>query len=155
MTISFARTLSSNCINLGLRLVFFRLSINCDQVLSEDFDIYYIIAHGTATPLGDVNEAKAIKELCGEHANELCVSSTKSMTGHLLGAAGGVEALITILAIKESIVPPTINLENPDPECCGLDFVPNVAKEANIEVALSNSFGFGGTNACLVFKKFK
>lgn len=130
-----------------------RLAIREAEIKPEQVD--YINAHGTSTPLGDVNEARAIKELFGEHADKLCISSTKSMIGHLLGAAGGVEAIVAILTIKEGIIPPTINLENPDPNCCGLDFVPNIAKEANIKVVLSNSFGFGGTNACLVFKAFE
>lgn len=116
--------------------------------------IDYINAHGTATLVGDINETKAIKELFGKRAYKIPVSSTKSMTGHLLGASGAVEAIFAILAIKEGIIPPTINLKNPDPEC-DLDYVPNQARRAKIKIALSNSFGFGGTNACLVFREFK
>lgn len=117
-------------------------------------EIDYINAHGTGTPLNDVAETKAIKKVFKEHAYKLMVSSTKSMTGHLLGGAGGLEAVITVLALYEGIVPPTINLEEPDPEC-DLDYVPNHARKANIKIALSNAFGFGGTNACLVFKKWE
>ncbi len=116
-------------------------------------DVLYINAHGTSTPVGDINETKAIKEVFGDFSKKLQVSSTKSMTGHLLGATGAVEAIFTILAIRERIIPPTINLESPDLEC-DLDYVPNSARDAFIEVALSNSFGFGGTNASLVFKRF-
>jgi len=114
--------------------------------------IGYINAHGTSTPLGDKAELRAVKKTFGEHAYKLMVSSTKSMTGHLLGAAGAVEAIITILALRDQIAPPTINLDNPDEEC-DLDLVANVAKPASIECALSNSFGFGGTNGSLVFKR--
>jgi len=114
----------------------------------------YINAHGTSTPLNDVSETKAIKRVFKEHAYKLMVSSTKSMTGHLLGGAGGLEAVITVLSLYEGIVPPTINLENPDPEC-DLDYVPNQARKADIKIAISNAFGFGGTNACLVFKKWE
>jgi len=115
--------------------------------------IQYVNAHGTSTPLGDVIETKALKRVMGEHAGAVAVSSTKSMTGHLLGGAGGLEAGITVLAIRDQIAPPTINLEHPD-EGCDLDYVPNIARSMNIEYALSNSFGFGGTNGCLVFKRF-
>jgi len=114
--------------------------------------IGYINAHGTSTPLGDKAELRAVKETFGEHAYKLMVSSTKSMTGHLLGAAGAIEAIITILALRDQVAPPTINLDNPDEEC-DLDLVANVAKPASIECALSNSFGFGGTNGSLVFKR--
>lgn len=114
----------------------------------------YINAHGTSTPLNDVAETKAIKKVFKEHAYKLMISSTKSMTGHLLGGAGGLEAVLTVLALYEGIVPPTINLENPDPEC-DLDYVPNQARKADIKIAISNAFGFGGTNACLVFKKWE
>lgn len=117
-------------------------------------DVNYINAHGTSTKYGDELETAAIKTVFGEHAYKLCVSSTKSMTGHLLGAAGGVEAIFSILSIYNNIVPPTINLENPDPEC-DLDYVPNRARQMNVECAMSNSFGFGGTNACLLFKKYR
>ncbi|BDH60887.1 3-oxoacyl-[acyl-carrier-protein] synthase 2 [Lysinibacillus sp. PLM2] len=114
----------------------------------------YINAHGTSTQYNDLFETQAVKSVFGEHAYKLAMSSTKSMTGHLLGAAGGLEAIITALALKESILPPTINLTNPDPEC-DLDYVPGVAREASIEYAMSNSLGFGGHNASLLFKKFE
>ena len=114
----------------------------------------YINAHGTSTPAGDLAETKAIKGAFGEHAYKLAVSSTKSMTGHMLGAAGGAEAVFTILAIQDQVAPPTINLENQDPEC-DLDFVPNTARAMKIETAISNSFGFGGTNGTLVFRRLQ
>lgn len=117
-------------------------------------DMGYINAHGTSTKYNDEYETMAIKTVFGEHAYKIPISSTKSMTGHLLGAAGGVEAVITLLAMDRGIIPPTINLENPDPEC-DLDYVPNKARKADIEVAMSNSFGFGGTNACIIFKKYR
>jgi 3-oxoacyl-[acyl-carrier-protein] synthase II len=116
-------------------------------------DISYINAHGTATPVGDPIEVKAVKTVFGEDAYKIPVSSTKSMTGHLLGAAGGLESALSILALKYQVIPPTINLENPDPNC-DLDFVPNKPREAQLENILSNSFGFGGTNSCLIFKKY-
>jgi 3-oxoacyl-[acyl-carrier-protein] synthase II len=116
-------------------------------------DIDYINAHGTSTPLGDLAETIATKTTFGAHAYQLAVSSTKSMTGHLLGAAGGVEAIFTLLSIRDGIIPPTINLENPG-DGCDLDYVPNTARETNVEIAISNSFGFGGTNGSLVFRKF-
>jgi 3-oxoacyl-[acyl-carrier-protein] synthase II len=112
----------------------------------------YINAHGTSTKFGDELESIAIKTVFGEHAYKIPTSSTKSMTGHLLGAAGGVEAVITVLALDRGILPPTINLENPDPEC-DLDYIPNTARKVQVEAAMSNSFGFGGTNACLVFRR--
>jgi 3-oxoacyl-[acyl-carrier-protein] synthase II len=115
-------------------------------------DIDYINAHGTSTPLGDIAECVAVKRSFGEHARRLAVSSTKSMTGHLLGAAGGVEAVFTVLALRDQVAPPTANLFNQDPQC-DLDFVPRVARDMKIRAALSNSFGFGGTNATLVFKQ--
>jgi 3-oxoacyl-[acyl-carrier-protein] synthase II len=118
----------------------------------EVTDVDYINAHGTSTPLNDENETAAIKNLFGEHAYKLAVSSTKSMTGHLLGAAGAVEAVATILAIQNSFVPPTINLDEPDPQC-DLDYTPKVGKEREIKYAISNTFGFGGHNASLLFKK--
>lgn len=114
--------------------------------------IGYINAHGTSTPLGDVAEVAAIKRCFGEHARKLMVSSTKSVTGHLLGAAGGVEAIFTVLALQEGVIPPTINLDEPG-EGCDLDFVPHTAREARLEAALSNGFGFGGTNSTLVFRR--
>jgi len=120
--------------------------LNVDQV-------DYVNAHGTSTPLGDSAETIAVKRCFGGHARKLAISSTKSMTGHLLGAAGGVEAVFSALAIHEQIAPPTINLTTPDPEC-DLDYVPNTARKMKIDVALSNSFGFGGTNGSLVFRKF-
>jgi len=119
-------------------------SVNPDQV-------DYINAHGTSTPLGDIAETVAVKRCFGDHAKKLAVSSTKSMTGHLLGAAGGIEAVFTALALHEQIAPPTINLVNQDPQC-DLDFVPNEARKMPIKVAVSNSFGFGGTNGTLVFR---
>ena len=117
-------------------------------------DVHYINAHGTSTTVGDKVETLAIKRLFGEHARSLAVSSTKSMTGHLLGAAGGLEAVLTIMAIRDQKAPPTINLENPDPDC-DLDYVPNVARSMPIRYALSNSFGFGGTNACLALALYE
>ena len=115
-------------------------------------EVGYINAHGTSTPYNDRLETLAIKKVFGKHARELAISSTKSMTGHLLGGAGGLEAGITVLALRDQILPPTINLENPDPDC-DLDYVPNQSRKASVEYALSNSFGFGGTNAALLFKR--
>ena len=112
----------------------------------------YVNAHGTSTPLGDIAETIALKNCFGAHAGKLAVSSTKSMTGHLLGAAGGIEAVFSVLAIRDQVAPPTINLINQDPQC-DLDYVPNTARQMKIDVALSNSFGFGGTNGSLVFRK--
>ncbi|MDX8403457.1 MAG: beta-ketoacyl-ACP synthase II [Mariprofundaceae bacterium] len=117
-------------------------------------DVDYINAHGTSTPAGDVCETQGIKGVFGDYANKLMVSSTKSMTGHLLGAAGGIEAAFSVLAVHHGIVPPTINLNDPDP-ACDLDYVPNTAREVDIDVAVSNSFGFGGTNATVIVRKFK
>ena len=118
----------------------------------EPHDIQYINAHGTSTPVGDRIETKAIKAVFGDGAQQVAVSSTKSMTGHLLGAAGGLESAIAAMVVKHGILPPTINYENPDPEC-DLDYVPNVARKAEVTNVLSNSFGFGGTNATLIFSK--
>ena len=119
--------------------------LNIDQ-------IDYINAHGTSTPAGDKAETDAVKHLFGAHAYKLAMSSTKSMVGHMLGAAGGVEAVFSVLALRDQIAPPTINLETPDPEC-DLDYVPNVARAMKLDVVLSNSFGFGGTNASLAFRR--
>lgn len=127
-----------------------RIAMNHAQVNPEDVD--YINAHATSTPIGDICETKAIKLALGDHAYKTAISSTKSMTGHLLGAAGGVELAATILAMQHGVIPPTVNLETPDPEC-DLDNVPNTARQAPVDVALSNSFGFGGHNATLVVKK--
>jgi 3-oxoacyl-[acyl-carrier-protein] synthase II len=115
-------------------------------------EVDYINAHGTSTPAGDVAETMAVKRAFGDHAYRLCVSSTKSMTGHMLGAAGGAEAVFTILALHDQVVPPTINLENQDSDC-DLDYVPNSAREMKLEVVISNSFGFGGTNGTLAFRR--
>jgi 3-oxoacyl-[acyl-carrier-protein] synthase II len=123
-----------------------------DAALSP-VDVDYINAHGTSTPYNDVNETQAIKRVFGEHAARLAISSTKSMTGHGLGAAGAIEAAYTVLTVVNDVIPPTINYEHPDPEC-DLDYVPNVARRAPVRVALSNSFGFGGANACLAFRKW-
>ena len=123
-----------------------------DSQLNVD-QVHYINAHGTSTPAGDKAEAAAIRSVFGDHAYELSVSSTKSMVGHLLGAAGAVEAIFSVLAIRDQVAPPTINLHEPD-EGCDLDFVPHEAKPRPIEVAVSNSFGFGGTNGSLVFRRF-
>ncbi|MDQ7038728.1 MAG: beta-ketoacyl-ACP synthase II [Aquificota bacterium] len=127
-----------------------RIALEDAGIKPEEVD--YINAHGTSTPLNDKVETMAIKQLFKEHAYRLKISSNKSMIGHLLGAAGAVEAVATVKTIEEGIIPPTINLENPDPEC-DLDYVPNEAVRSDVKVALSNSFGFGGTNACLVFRK--
>jgi 3-oxoacyl-[acyl-carrier-protein] synthase II len=115
-------------------------------------DIDYINAHGTSTPAGDLAETLAIKQVFGDNASKVAISSTKSMTGHLLGAAGGIEAIFSVLALRDQVAPPTINLEYPDPEC-DLDYVPNVAREMKIRTVMSNSFGFGGTNATLILRK--
>jgi 3-oxoacyl-[acyl-carrier-protein] synthase II len=120
----------------------------------EPAEINYINAHGTSTKSGDELEVSAIKTVFEEHAHKVTISSTKSMTGHLLGAAGGVEAVFSVLSILNDIVPPTINLDNVDPECSNLDYVPHAARRMQINYTLSNSFGFGGTNACLLLKKF-
>jgi 3-oxoacyl-[acyl-carrier-protein] synthase II len=117
-------------------------------------DVGYINAHGTSTPFNDANETKAIKTVFGAHARKLPVSSTKSMTGHMLGAAGGAEAVVSVMTLLRGVIPPTINLTSPDPEC-DLDYVPNQAREQRVDSVMSNSFGFGGTNAVLVFKRFR
>jgi 3-oxoacyl-[acyl-carrier-protein] synthase II len=132
---------AARCMRNALR----NARLNLDQV-------QYVNAHGTSTQLGDKAETRAVKAAFGEYARKLAVSSTKSMTGHLLGAAGGVEAVYTALAVQQQVAPPTINLITPDPEC-DLDYVPNVARQMKIDVAISNSFGFGGTNGTLVFRK--
>lgn len=115
-------------------------------------DVDYVNAHGTSTPAGDKAETMAVKRALGDHAYKVAVSSTKSMTGHLLGAAGGIEAVFSVLAIRDQVLPPTINFNTPDP-ACDLDYVPNTARETNVNIAMSNSFGFGGTNGTLIFKK--
>jgi 3-oxoacyl-[acyl-carrier-protein] synthase II len=127
-----------------------RMAMNDAGVNPDQID--YLNAHGTSTPLGDLAETNAMKLALGDHAYKTLVSSTKSMTGHLLGAAGGVEAVLSILAMQHGIVPPTINLENPG-EGCDLDYVPNVARDRKLDVVMSNGFGFGGTNGTLVFRK--
>lgn len=132
---------AANCMRNALR----------NAGLSTDA-VHYINAHGTSTPAGDIAETVAVKSVFGDSARQIAVSSTKSMIGHLLGAAGGVEAIFSILAVRDQVAPPTINLDNPDPEC-DLDYVPHTAREMKIDVALSNSFGFGGTNGTLIFKK--
>jgi len=128
-----------------------RMAIKDAGLKPEDVD--YINAHGTSTPLNDLTETIAIKTVFSDHAKRIPISATKSMTGHLLGAAGSTEAIFTILAIRDGIIPPTINYEEPDPQC-DLDYVPNVARRQPLNIAMSNAFGFGGTNATLVFKKF-
>jgi 3-oxoacyl-[acyl-carrier-protein] synthase II len=127
------------------------LALNDAGIKAEEVD--YINAHGTGTPLNDSGETRAIRRAFGAHADKLMVSSTKSMTGHLLGAAGAIEAIITSLALQNSFVPPTINYKVPDPEC-DLDIVPNKGRDCDINIALSNALGFGGHNASIVFKKF-
>jgi len=129
-----------------------KMAINDGGLKPEEID--YVNAHGTSTEYNDKFETLAMKEVFGEHAYNLAISSTKSMTGHLLGAAGGVEAIFTVLAIRDSILPPTINYETPDPEC-DLDYVPNKARQKEIKAAMSNSLGFGGHNATIVFKKYE
>jgi 3-oxoacyl-[acyl-carrier-protein] synthase II len=129
-----------------------RMALDFAGLQPEAID--YINAHGTSTKLNDLSENKAIKSVFGEHAYKLCISSTKSVTGHLLGGAGGIEAIFTVLTLKNGIVPPTMNYETPDPEC-DLDYVPNVARKADVKLAMSNSFGFGGTNASLIFKAYE
>ncbi len=133
----------------GMRAM--KMALADAHLLPEDID--YINAHGTSTPLNDKCETHAIKAVFQDHAKKLAISSTKSMTGHMLGAAGGIEAVFTALSLQDQIAPPTINLENPSPEC-DLDYVPKVARKMNIRAALSNSFGFGGTNAVIAMRKF-
>jgi len=132
----------------------YRVSIAAikDAKISPD-DVSYVNAHGTSTPMGDAIETSALRRVFGERAKKVPISSTKSMTGHLLGGAGGLEAGISVLALRDQILPPTINQETPDP-ACDLDYVPNVARKAEVVYALSNSFGFGGTNASLIFKRW-
>ena len=132
-------------------------AVRCMQIALADAgmnvsEMDYINAHGTSTQAGDVIESNAVKKVFGDHAKKLAISSTKSMIGHLLGAAGGVEAVFSILAICDNVAPPTINLDNPDTDC-DLDYIPHEARELKIETTLSNSFGFGGTNGCLIFRK--
>jgi len=127
-----------------------KMALKNAGINAEDVD--YVNAHGTSTPAGDVGETHAMKTAFGDHAYKMAVSSTKSMTGHLLGAAGGIEAVFSALAIRDQVAPPTINLDNPDPEC-DLDFVPATAREMKMDIVMSNSFGFGGTNGTLVFRK--
>ncbi len=129
-----------------------RLALESAQMQPEEVD--YINAHGTSTPLNDATETRAIKAVFGEHAYRLAVSSTKSMTGHLLGAAGAVEAIFSVMALREGVIPPTINLDHPDPEC-DLDYVPHQARRAAVRAVLSNSFGFGGHNVCLIFRRLE
>ncbi len=129
------------------------MKLAIEQADMELEEVAYINAHGTSTPLNDKFETIAVKKTFGEHAHNLLMSSTKSMTGHLLGAAGGIEAAFSIMSISESVVPPTINLENPDPDC-DLDYVPNLAKRGRVPASMSNSLGFGGHNASVLFKEF-
>jgi 3-oxoacyl-[acyl-carrier-protein] synthase II len=128
-----------------------RLALKDAQAAPADFD--YVNAHGTATPAGDINETNALKEVFGDHARKLAINSTKSMTGHLLGAAGGIESVVTVLTVTRGVIHPTINYETADPEC-DLDYVPNTARTTPVRTALTNSFGFGGTNASLIFKRY-
>ena len=132
---------AARCMGLALK----------DAGIAPD-EVDYINAHGTSTEYNDINETQAIKKIFGERAYKIPISSTKSMTGHLLGAAGAVEGVFSILAIRHGVIPPTINYDNPDPQC-DLDYVPNQARKADVKIVLSNSFGFGGTNACVVFRR--
>ena len=129
------------------------MKIALDQAGLNPEDVDYINAHGTSTPIGDRTETAAIKSVLGDHAKHAAVSSTKSMTGHLLGASGAIESIACLLAIHRGRVPPTINYEHPDPEC-DLDYVPNAAREMPVRVAMNNSFGFGGHNAVLAMRKY-
>lgn len=133
---------AARCMTLALR----------DAALNAD-DLGYVNAHGTSTPAGDFAETQAVKTALGDHAYKVAISSTKSMTGHMLGAAGGVEAIFSVLALRDQVIPPTINLDAPDPEC-DLDYVPLVARAHRLDVAMSNSFGFGGTNGTLIFRRW-
>ncbi len=130
------------------------MQLALDQAAVEPSAVDYVNAHGTSTPYNDRLETLAIKKCFGDHAEKLAISSTKSMTGHLLGAAGGLEAGVTAMVLRDQVIPPTINLDNPDPEC-DLDYVPNEKRQASVTHALSNSFGFGGTNASLLFKRYE
>ncbi len=130
------------------------MQLALDQAAVEPSAVDYVNAHGTSTPYNDRLETLAIKKCFGDHAEKLAISSTKSMTGHLLGAAGGLEAGVTAMVLRDQVIPPTINLDNPDPEC-DLDYVPNERRQASVTHALSNSFGFGGTNASLLFKRYE
>jgi len=130
---------------MAMRFALKDAGLNPDQV-------DYINAHGTSTPLGDIAETKAVKATYGPHAYKVAISSTKSQIGHLLGASGGVEAVLTVMAITRNLIPPTINLDNPDPEC-DLDYVPHKARDRKVDIAMSNSFGFGGHNASLLMRK--
>ena len=132
---------AARCMGLALK----------DAGIAPD-EVDYINAHGTSTEYNDINETQAIKKIFGERAYKIPISSTKSMTGHLLGAAGAVEGVFSVLAIRHGVIPPTINYDNPDPQC-DLDYVPNQARKADVKIVLSNSFGFGGTNACVVFRR--
>jgi 3-oxoacyl-[acyl-carrier-protein] synthase II len=128
------------------------MSLALDDAVIQTDTIDYINAHGTSTEYNDINETQAIKKVFGERAYKIPISSTKSMTGHLLGAAGAIEGIYSVLALYHGIIPPTINYDTPDPQC-DLDYTPNRARKADIKTVLSNSFGFGGTNACVIFRK--
>jgi 3-oxoacyl-[acyl-carrier-protein] synthase II len=128
-----------------------QMALDKAEISADQID--YINAHGTSTPLGDIIEINAIKKVLQSHISKVAISSTKSSIGHLLGAAGSVEAAISLLAMRDSVLPPTLNLHNPDESCEGINLVPLVAQNKKIKYAMSNSFGFGGTNSCLVFKK--
>jgi 3-oxoacyl-[acyl-carrier-protein] synthase II len=130
-----------------------RKAIEDAGIASDEID--YVVAHGTSTPLNDITETRAIKRALGEHAYRTAISSPKSMVGHLLGAAGAVAALAGIGAIREGVIPPTINLDNPDLPECDLDYVPKVARQARVDTAMVNGFGFGGQNAVAVFRRFE
>jgi 3-oxoacyl-[acyl-carrier-protein] synthase II len=129
------------------------MNVALQKAVWQPDEVDYINAHGTSTPLNDKMETRAIKTVFGDHAKKVAISSTKSMTGHLLGGAGAIEAAICVLVLQYGIIPPTINLKNPDPDC-DLDYVPNVARQTNVNKVISNSFGFGGHNSVLAFKKY-